>query len=65
MKCGNFVFDSVHLLYYKWHIINMNLCRSYEHSPGCIKNKNMTVNPINKNYHKSLVVVYIRLLGHF
>ena len=48
MKGIDFVFDYVHLLYYKCHKINPNCGRSYIDSPNCIKNKKATINPINK-----------------
>ena len=37
MKGGNFVFDCVHLLYYKCHKMNPNRHESYKDSPGWIK----------------------------
>ena len=47
MKGGEFVFDYVHLLYYKCHKINPNRGGSYIDSPDSIKNKKATINPIN------------------
>ena len=49
MKGSEFVFDYVHLLYYKCHKINPNRGGSCIDSPDWIKNKKATVNPINKN----------------
>ena len=37
MKGSEFVFNFVHLLYYKCHKTNLNRGRSYIDSPGCIK----------------------------
>ena len=48
MKCSEFVFDYVDLLYYKCHKINQNRVGSYVDSPDWIKNKKATINPINK-----------------
>ena len=39
MKDGEFVFDYVQLLYYKWNKINHNCSGSYIDSPDWIKNK--------------------------
>ena len=39
MQGSKFVFDYVHLLYYKCHKINLNCCGSYIDSPDWIKNK--------------------------
>ena len=39
MQGSKFVFDYVHLLYYKCHKINLNRCGSYIDSPDWIKNK--------------------------
>ena len=52
MKVGEFVFDYVHLLYYKCHKINLNLGGSYIDSPDWIKKKKPTINPINKKDNK-------------
>ena len=49
MESSEFVFDYVHLLYYKCHKISLNLDGSYIDSPDWIKNKKATINPINKN----------------
>ena len=45
----SFAFDCVHLLYYKYHKINLNRCGSYGDSPNWMKSKKATINPINKN----------------
>ena len=39
IKSSEFVLNYVHLLYYKWHKINLNSDRSYTDSPDWIKNK--------------------------
>ena len=41
MKGSEFVFDFVHLLYYKCHKINLSRGGSYIDSPDWIKNKKM------------------------
>ena len=48
MKGSEFVFDYVHLMYYKSHEINPNCGGSYVHSLDCIKNEKATINPINE-----------------
>ena len=48
MKGSDFVFDCAHLLYYKYHKINPNCGSSNIESPDWIKNKNTTINPMNK-----------------
>ena len=48
MRGSEFHFDYVQLLYCKCHRINFNLGESYIDSPGLIKNKKATINPINK-----------------
>ena len=52
MKNSEFVFDYVHLLYYKCHKINQNRGGSYEDSPNWMKHKKPTINPINKKDNK-------------
>ena len=52
MKGSEFVFDYVHLLYYKCHKINLDCGRSYVGSPERIKLKKATINPTNKNKNK-------------
>ena len=39
MKGSEFVYDYVHLLYYKCHKVNLNRDGSYTDYPDCIKNK--------------------------
>ena len=52
MICREFVFDYVHLLYYKCHRINPNCDELYINSPDSIKNKKAAINPINKKDSK-------------
>ena len=52
MKGSTFVFDYVHLLYYKCHEINPNRGGSHVNSPDWIKNKGAAINPINKKDNK-------------
>ena len=49
MKGSDFVFDSIYLLYYKFHKISLNRGGSYIDSPDWIKNKKATINPKNKD----------------
>ena len=48
--CSEFVFDYVNLLYYKCHKINPNRGGSYIDSSDWIKNKKLSISPINKKY---------------
>ena len=48
MKGSDFVFDYVHLLYYKCHKINLNRGGSYIDSPDWTKSQKATINRINK-----------------
>ena len=52
MKGSVFLFDYVHLLYYKCQKINPNHGGSYIDSPDWIKNKKATINPTNENDNK-------------
>ena len=47
MKYSESLFDYVHLLYYKYHKINLNCDGSYVDSTDWIKTKNATINLIN------------------
>ena len=49
---SDFIFDCAHLLYYKYHKINLDRGVSYIVSPEWIKNKQATINAINKNEKK-------------
>ena len=48
VKGSEFIFNYVHLLYFKCHEINRNCGGSYVDSPDWIKNKMATINPIKK-----------------
>ena len=52
MKGSEFYFDYVHLLYCKCHETNPNCGGSYISSPDWIKNKQVTINHINKKDNK-------------
>ena len=52
MKGSKFAFNFVELLYYKYHKINLNCRGSYRDSPDQTKNKNVTINTINKQGNK-------------
>ena len=52
MTGSDFIFDCVHLLYYKCYKINPNQGGSYIGSPDWIKNKKATINAINKEDNK-------------
>ena len=64
MRGSDFIFDSVHLLYYKCHKINFNRGGGQIDSPDWIKNKRPTINPINKKDHKSFQYAVIVALNH-
>ena len=49
MKRSEFVFDSVDLLYYKFHKICLNRGGSYIDPPDQLANKKATKNPKNKD----------------
>ena len=63
-ECSEFVFDYVHLLYYKCHKINPNCDGSYMDSPDQIKNKKATINLINKKDNKCFQQALIVVLSH-
>ena len=52
MKCVEFAFGHVHLLYDKCHKINPNHGESYLDSPDWIKSKKAAINSINKKDSK-------------
>ena len=52
IKSSHFVFDYVHLLYYKFHKVNLNRDGSYIESPDWTKNKKGIINLINKKGNK-------------
>ena len=47
MKSSDFIFDCFHLLQYKCHKMNLNCGESQTDSPNQIKNKKVTINPVN------------------
>ena len=64
MKGSEFVFDYVHLLHNKCHKINPNCCGSYMDSPGWIKSKKATINPIIKEDNKCFQHAVTVALNH-
>ena len=52
MRGSEFVFDYVHLIYYKCHRINLNRRGSYIDSSDWIKNKKTTINHTNNKDNK-------------
>ena len=64
IKGSEFVFDYVHLLYYKCHKINLNRAGSYINSPDWIKSKKATINPINKKDNKYFQCAITVALNH-
>ena len=52
MRSSDFIFDCVHLLYYKCHKINSNRGELYIDSPNWIKKTKKNNNPINKKDNK-------------
>ena len=64
MKGSDFIFDCVHLVYYKCHKINFKRGGSYIDSPDSIKNKKASINPINKKYNKCFQYAVTVALNH-
>ena len=64
MKCSDFTFDCVHLLYYKCNKINPNHDESYIDSPDRIKYKKATINPTDKRYNKWFQYTITVALSH-
>ena len=64
MKGSVFVFNCVHLLYYKCQKINPNCERSYINSPNWIKNKRKRINPIHKKDRKCFEYAFKFALNH-
>ena len=52
VKSSEFIYGYFHLFFYKYHKINVNCVRSHIDSPGWMKIKKVTINPINKNDDK-------------
>ena len=64
VRGSDFIFDRVHLLYYKCHKINFSWGESYTDSPDWIKNKNATINPIKKKDNKCFQYAVTAALNH-
>ena len=64
MTGSDFTFDYVHLLYYKCHEINFKSGGSFIDSPDQIKNKTITINPINKKDNKYFQYTVTATLNH-
>ena len=64
MRGNDFIFDCVHLLYYKCHKINPNRGESYIDSPDWIKNKKTAISPINKRDNKCFEYAVTVALNH-
>ena len=64
MKGSEFVFDYVHLMYYKCHKITPNHGGSYVDSPDWIKSKKGATNPINKKDNKCFQYAIIVALNY-
>ena len=58
MKDSTFVFDCIHLLYYKCHKINRNYHGSNIDNHDWIKNKIATINPVNKKIINAFNILY-------
>ena len=64
MRGSEFVFDCVHLLYYKCHRINPDCGASYTDSLDWIKNKKATINPFNEKDNKCCQYAATVALNH-
>ena len=64
IKINEIVFNYVHLLHYKYYTVNLNCSGSYKDSPGWIKNKKATINPINKKVNKCFQYAVTGTLSH-
>ena len=64
MRVSDFIFDCVHLLYYKCDEISFNQGGSYIDSPDWIKSKKLTINPINKKDNKCFKYTVTVALNH-
>ena len=67
MTGSEFVFDYVHLIYYKCHRITLNRRGSYIDSPDWIKNKKITINHTNNKdnecfqYAVTVMLIYEKI----
>ena len=64
MKGHEFIFNYVHLMYYKCHKINPNCGRSSTDWPERIRSKKATINPINKKDNKCFQYAITVALNH-
>ena len=64
MKGSAFVFDYIHLFYYKFHKVSPNRGGSHIDSPDWIKNKKAATNPINKKDNKCFQYAVTVILNH-
>ena len=64
MKGSEFVFNSVHLLYYQCHRINANRGGSYIDFPDWIKNEKATINTFNNKDNKCFQYAVTVALDH-
>ena len=64
MKDSEFVFNYLHLLYYKCLKINLDCGGSYTDSPDWIENKKTIINLINKKHNKCFQYAVTFALNH-
>ena len=64
MTCSDFIFDYVHLLYFKHHERNFKWGGSYIDSPDWIKNKKAATNPLNTKDNKWFQYAVAVALNH-
>ena len=64
IRNSDFIFDCVHLFYYKCHKVNLNPGGSFTDFPDWIKNKKATKNPINKKDNKCFQYARTVTLSH-
>ena len=64
MKCSEFVFNYIHLLYYRCHQISLNRGGSYVDSLDLIKSKKAPITSINKKDNKCFQYAVTVALSH-
>ena len=64
MERSEFVFDYIHLLYYKCHKINFNHGGSYMDSPDLVKTKKASINLFSKKDNKCFQYAVTVELNH-
>ena len=64
MESSEFVFNYVHLLYYKCHKLNLNPGGSHIDFPDWIKKQNPAINPVNKKDNKCFQYAVTVALSH-